>query len=197
MAIVHTGLVTESDGHELDEYLDRVLIGGREEREVTIVDYDPSWVERFTEERSRIQRALGPSARSVEHIGSTAVPGLAAKPIVDIIVSVDDPNDERTYRTQLEEAGYVLRVREPDHRMFRTPERDVHIHIWRSGSDDERRHLIFRDWLRSHPADRADYERTKRMLAGNWPDMNYYANAKSEVINQIMDTATRNRSRTT
>ncbi len=189
--------MAEADRRELDEHLDRVLIGGREEREVTIVDYDPSWVERFKEQRSRIRRALGPSARSVEHIGSTAVPGLAAKPIVDIIVSVDDPNDERTYRTQLQAAGYVLRVREPDHRMFQTPERDVHLHVWRSGSDDERRHLIFRDWLRTHPADRAAYEHTKRMLAGKWPDMNYYANAKSEVIGRIMDAATRNQSPTT
>ena len=80
---------------------------------------------------------MGPVARRIEHIGSTAVPELAAKPVVDVMLSVDDPEDESLYLSAMERAGYVLRVREPGHRMFRTPGRDVHVHVWKAGSDDE------------------------------------------------------------
>ncbi len=172
---------------DLDAVLNAVLIGGREEREIVIVDYSPTWARRFEEESARIAAALSTVACRIEHIGSTAVPGLAAKPIVDILVAVEDPEDEEAYVPALEGAGYVLRVREPGHRMFRTPGRDVHVHVWRSGSDDERRLLVFRDRLRRNPEDRLEYERTKRELAGRWSDMNYYAGAKSDVIDRIME----------
>jgi GrpB-like predicted nucleotidyltransferase (UPF0157 family) len=181
--------VSDSDAEELDAYLDAVLIGGREETTIEIVDYTPSWAARFDAERRRIALALGPTARRIEHVGSTAVPGLAAKPIVDIMVTVEDPDAETGYRAALEEAGYVLRVREPGHRMFRTPERDVHVHIWRAGGDDERRHLVFRDRLRADADDRADYERTKRSLVGRYTDMNHYAQAKTAVIERILGRA--------
>ena len=181
-------MTDDAPGH-LDEYLDRVLIGGRESREITIVDYDPAWPARFTQEHSRIA-ALGSVAKRVEHIGSTAVPGLGAKPIIDILVTVDDVEDESRYVPTLEAFAYVLRVREPGHRMFRTPARDVHVHVWRSGGEDERRHLLFRDWLRANTTDRNLYERTKRELARcSWPDMNYYAEAKSAVIAAILERA--------
>ena len=179
----------ERDSGGLDEHLDAVLIGGREPRVLEIVDYTPLWHERFETERRRIGDALGPTALRIDHVGSTAVPGLAAKPIVDIMVTVDDPDDESSYREQFEQIGYVLRVREPGHRMFRTRERHVHVHIWPAGSLDERRHLVFRDWLRSNAADRAEYERAKRSLVGLYPDMNYYANAKTAVIESIMQRA--------
>ena len=175
--------------NHLDEYLDRVLIGGRESREITIVEYDPAWPARFAQERLRIAE-LGSVAKRIEHIGSTAVPGLAAKPIIDILVTVDDVEDEACYVPTLEACGYVLRVREPDHRMFRTPARDVHVHVWRCGGDDERRHLLFRDWLRGNAPDRDLYEQTKRELARrSWADMNYYAEAKSAVIVAILERA--------
>lgn len=93
--------------------------------------------------------------------------------------------------SRFEQAGYRLRVREPGHRMFRTPARDVHVHLWPAGSDDEHRHLLFRDWLRAHPADRLEYERAKQALAGTWPDMNYYAEAKRLVIDRISERARR------
>jgi len=179
-----------TDAEELDRYLDTVLIGGREERDIEIVDYTPTWAARFETERRRISTALGSGARRIEHVGSTAVPGLAAKPVVDIMVTVDDPHDEADYREKLEDAGYVLRVREPGHRMFRTPQRDVQVHIWASGGADERRHLVFRDRLRSDPADRTEYERTKRSLAGRYTDTNHYAQAKTAVITSIMERAT-------
>jgi GrpB-like predicted nucleotidyltransferase (UPF0157 family) len=183
--------VEERRVEDLDAHLDLVLIGGREERVIEIVDYRPAWAERFEGERTRIDAALGSIARSIEHVGSTAVPGLGAKPIVDIMVTVDDPDDEPSYLPQLEQAGYLLRVREPEHRMLRTPELDVQVHIWTAGSDDERRHLTFRDRLRSSAEDRAEYERTKRELAGQYRDVNHYANAKGALIGQIIENANR------
>lgn len=181
--------VSEPEEPSFDECLDAALIGGRAERDIVVVDYSPAWRERFEAERRRIETALGTVARRIEHIGSTAVPGLAAKPIVDILVTVEDPEDESVYVPQLEGAGYVLRVREAGHRMLRTPERDVHVHVWPSGSDEERRYIVFRDRLRSHPEDRAEYEQTKRGLAGHWPDMNNYARAKGPVVERIMERA--------
>lgn len=173
--------------HHLDEVLNQVLIGGLEERLVVIADYDPDWLRRFEAERDRIRSALGPVALRVEHIGSTSVPGLAAKPIVDIVVTVADPDDEDVLVTALGPAGYELRVREPGHRMFRTPERDVHVHVWRDSDPEVDRHLRFRDRLRASPRDRAAYERLKRNLARQaWRDMNYYAEAKTELIEEIL-----------
>ncbi len=169
-----------------DDYLDAVLVGCREERELILVDYTPTWASRFASERVRILEALGDVARRVEHVGSTAVPGLAAKPTVDILVAVDDPDNEDGYLDAMEGTGYELRVREAGHRMLRTPERDVHVHVWKAGSDDERRHLLFRDWLRHAPDDRALYESVKRRFVGEtFTDMNYYARAKGPVIQEI------------
>lgn len=123
----------------------------------------------------------------VEHIGSTSVRGLAAKPIIDIDVSVSDLDDEEAWLPDLLTAGYVLRVREPGHVMVRTPERDVHVHVCATGSEWETRHLVFRDWLRTHPDDRQRYEDVKRALAGReWADMNDYADAKDDIVAEIM-----------
>ena len=170
-----------------DGYLDRVLVGGRERRPIAIVDYDPSWPQRFEAERERISTALGAVALRIEHIGSTAVPGLAAKAIVDVLVTVADPDDESRFEPALVAAGYELRVREPGHRMFRTPERDVHVHVWASDDAEVEKYLRFRDRLRASALDRAAYARLKRELAQReWNDMNHYAEAKSELIAQIL-----------
>lgn len=161
------------------------LIGGRERRAVVIEPYDPAWPDRFAQEARCIVDALSAIARRVEHIGSTSVPGLGAKPIVDVLVAVDDVDDERI-TPALERAGYVLRVRETGHRMFRRPDRSVHVHVWTAGSDDVERHLLFRDWLRVSAEDRARYESVKRDLARrDWDDMNDYADAKSPVVAEI------------
>jgi GrpB-like predicted nucleotidyltransferase (UPF0157 family) len=166
------------------------LIGGPEKREITLVEYDPRWPRRFVRERDRIATALGPTAVRIDHIGSTAVPGLAAKPIVDIAVSVPDVHDESSYLAGLECAGYELRVREPGHRMLRTAARDVHVHVWTAGGEWEQRHLNFRDRLRRSAEDRVLYERVKREIAArDWPTMNDYADAKSEVIGDILSRA--------
>ncbi len=176
----------------LDAQLDAVLIGGREPGIVRLVDYDAAWPARFESERARIGTALGPLALRIEHIGSTAVPGLAAKPIIDVLVEVDDPDAEARYAPLLESAGYLLRVREPSHRMFRTPPRDVHVHIWPPGSAESVDYLLLRDWLRAHADDRRLYEDAKRALAGRqWPDINSYAEAKSPVVEAIKARARR------
>ena len=176
-----------------DEPLETGLIGGVEKREIKIADYDPDWPQKFESHAKRIADALGPSALRIEHIGSTSVLGLAAKPIIDILVVVPDSADESAYLPQLEAAGYVLRVREPDwneHRMFRTPERDVHVHIYSAGCRENERCLIFRDRLRGNVDDRSRYEKTKRELAMKaWSDMNAYAEAKTMVIESIIAVA--------
>jgi GrpB-like predicted nucleotidyltransferase (UPF0157 family) len=162
------------------------LIGGQEHRTISIVPYDHSWPAMFERHRERIEKALGRQALRIDHIGSTAVVGLAAKPIIDIDLSVEDSEDERSYVPALERAEYRLRVRERGHRMLRTPQHDVHLHVCAIGSDWERRHLLFRDWLRADPDDRQLYAEAKRELAARgWPDMNAYATAKTEIIDAI------------
>ncbi|MGF0115203.1 GrpB family protein [Promicromonospora sp. Marseille-Q5078] len=163
------------------------LIGGVEKREIVIVEPDPRWPARFERESARILAALGTAAVRVDHVGSTAVPGLPAKPIVDIDLSVPDVEDEGAYLPALLAAGYVLRVREPGHRLVRTPELDVQVHICPAGSDWERRHLLFRDRLRHDADDRAAYAALKRELAArDWPSMNHYADAKGGLIAEIL-----------
>jgi GrpB-like predicted nucleotidyltransferase (UPF0157 family) len=175
---------------DLNAYLDQVLIGGRERRPVVIADYDPDWPARFERERARIAGAIGPSARRIEHVGSTSVPGLASKPIIDILVAVGDVADDATYVPALEAVGYVLRVREADHRMLRTPELDVHVHVWSETDPEIGRTLAFRDRLRASAEDRAAYEALKRELAQReWEDMNHYARAKGALIEEILGRA--------
>ena len=180
-----------ADSHEVDEeraaYLDRVLIGGREPAEISVVDYDERWPVRFREIAERVRRALGRDALAVEHIGSTSVPGLAAKPIVDVLLTVADVGDEAAYVPALESAGFLLRVREPAHRMVRTPARDVHVHVYEPDRPEVRDYLDLRDWLRVDAEDRELYAATKRTLARRpWNDMNDYADAKTDVISDIL-----------
>ncbi|MGA8245664.1 MAG: GrpB family protein [Nocardioides sp.] len=164
-----------------------VLIGGTEKRELALHGYDPAWQGRYDEHRGRITAALGARAEAVEHIGSTAVPGLSAKPIIDILVTVPDITAEEDYLVPLLDAGYRLRVREPGHRMVRTPDRDVHVHILEPDDPAAADYLLLRDRLRSHAADRLRYEETKgALLAQGLTDMNAYAEAKTSVIEDIL-----------
>ncbi|HEY8216864.1 MAG TPA: GrpB family protein [Acidimicrobiia bacterium] len=171
-----------------------VLVGENDPVEIVAADYDPAWPERFERQRHRIERALGARAIAIEHVGSTSVPGLAAKPIIDVCLVVADSSDEAAYVPPLETAGYELRVREPDwheHRMLRTPEHDVHVHVFSAGSSEIDRMLVFRDRLRSHPGDRDLYESTKRELAQrDWPTRQHYADAKTGVVAEIVHRAT-------
>lgn len=174
----------------LDEPSETGLIGGVENREIKIADYDSDWPKKFETHAKVIAAALGGSALRIEHVGSTSVPGLAAKPIIDILVVVSNSADESAYLPQLEAAEYVLRVREPEwneHRMFRTQEKDVHVHVYSAGCPEIQRNLTFRDRLRRNTDDRRRYEETKRELAAKeWPDMDAYAAAKTEVIESII-----------
>jgi GrpB-like predicted nucleotidyltransferase (UPF0157 family) len=170
--------------------LDGVLIGGREKVPVVVVNPDEQWPDRFRAVRERVRTALGASALRIEHIGSTSVPGLAAKPIIDVLVTVQDVEDEAAFVPRLEREGFVLRVREPGHRMVRTPARDVHVHLYEPDDEAVSAYLDLRDWLRVDADDRALYERTKRRLAmRTWADTNEYADAKTDVIQAILGRA--------
>ena len=164
---------------------------------IEIADYDRRWPELFAGEATNIRRALGSRALQVEHVGSTSVPGLAAKPIVDVLLVVADSAQEAAYVPALEAAGYTLRIREPEwneHRMLKglVEGRTVHLHVFSAGCDESARMLRFRDWLRTSDADRRLYERTKRELAQReWKRMQNYADAKTGVVEEIMARATR------
>jgi len=173
-----------------DEHVETGLIGGDEKVEIQIVDYDTGWPKKFEVHARVIAEALRRTALRLEHIGSTSVPGLAAKPIIDILVVVQNSADESSYLSRLEAAGYILRVREPhwnEHRMFRTHEKDVHVHVYSVGCAEIQRVLTFRDRLRTNIDDRRRYEKTKRELAAKeWPNMDAYARAKTAVIESII-----------
>lgn len=170
--------------------LDEVLIGGREQRRIEVIDYDVAWPSRFEYFAERVRAALGNRALAVEHIGSTAVVGLAAKPIIDMLLVVHDVQDESAYVVALGGAGFSLRVREPNHRMLRTAEKDVHLHVFEPGSAEIDAYLDLRDWLRASAEDRALYAARKKELARQkWSDMNYYADAKSETVQAILGRA--------
>jgi len=182
----------------IEERIRKFVIGEVESPAIVVMDYDPAWPERFRQEETKIRAALGETALTIEHIGSTSVPGLAAKPIVDILVVVKDSGDEASYVPALESAGYVLRVREPDfheHRMLRTAAKDVHVHVFSPESPEIDRYLLLRDHLRENEEDRGLYARTKRDLASkDWPSMQHYAEAKTEVIEGIITRAAARRS---
>lgn len=162
---------------------------------ILIVDYDPEWPRLFEREAERIQAVLGDRVLLIEHVGSTSVPGLAAKPRIDMLLVVADSADEPAYVPALEAAGYVLCIREPDwyeHRVFKGPDTDVNLHVFSAGCPEIDRMLLFREWLRSNGADRQLYERTKRELARkDWKYTQNYADAKTIVIEEILARAQR------
>lgn len=152
---------------------------------VELSAYDPGWPREFEKHRVRLTAALGARATAIEHVGSTSVPGLAAKPIVDILVAGAAPED-RDVRTALEGAGYRLAVLEPGHEMYKPPGGGAHVHLW-SDPSDARRLLLFRDWLRTHPEDCALYEHVKRKFAErHWETADHYAQAKTAVVQTIL-----------
>jgi GrpB-like predicted nucleotidyltransferase (UPF0157 family) len=175
-----------------DEEIQAYTVGERKPHDapITLAEYDPEWPALFEREARRIRAALGDTVVRLEHTGSTSVPGLAAKPIIDIILIVPDSGAEATYVPQLEAAGYVLRIREPEwheHRVFKGPDTDVNLHVFSAGSVELERMVGFRDWLRSNPDDRELYERTKRELAARtWRHVQHYADAKTDVVEEII-----------
>jgi GrpB-like predicted nucleotidyltransferase (UPF0157 family) len=179
-----------------DEQIRAVSLGEPPQyREIVISDYDPAWPQWFDRAALVIREALGETALELHHVGSTSVPGLAAKPLIDVNLVVADTTDEAAYVPQLEAVGYVLRVREPDwyeHRLLRGQDPPVNLHVFPSGCEEVERMLVFRDRLRTNDADRELYERTKRELAAKeWKYVQNYADAKSEVVRQILESAKR------
>jgi GrpB-like predicted nucleotidyltransferase (UPF0157 family) len=160
---------------------------------IEVTAYDESWPARFAEWRARLAAALRPAAIRIEHVGSTAVPGLAAKPIIDIQVSVANLEDEASYVPAIEASGVRLRAREPGHRYLRPPAdrpRAVHVHVCEAGSAWERDHLLFRDYLRAHPVARDTYAGLKLQLAQRYPDDRLaYTDAKSAFILDALEAA--------
>jgi GrpB-like predicted nucleotidyltransferase (UPF0157 family) len=157
---------------------------------VQLVDYDPDWPRRFQREADRIRAVLGERVVQLEHVGSTSVPGLAAKPIIDIMLIVPDSADEPAYIPDLEAAGYLLVIREPDwyqHRCFKGPDTNINLHVYSPGCPEIERYLLFRDRLRGHPGDREHYQRVKRELVErDWTYVQQYADAKTEVVEAII-----------
>jgi GrpB-like predicted nucleotidyltransferase (UPF0157 family) len=175
-----------------EEQIQAVSVGGaaRHDKPIALVDYDPQWPILFAREEARIRSILGDRVVTLEHTGSTSVPGLAAKPIIDIAMAVPDSADEAAYVRLLHAAGYRLTIREPDwheHRLFKGPDTNINLHTFSAGSAEIDRMVAFRDWLRAHPDDRALYERTKRELATRtWAYVQNYADAKTAVIEEII-----------
>ncbi|MEU2123866.1 GrpB family protein [Nocardia niwae] len=167
---------------------------------VVVEGYNPVWPDWYAEEEAAIRAALGDVALRIEHTGSTSVPGLAAKALIDILLLVPEAADEAAYLPALEAAGYALRIRQPGWYQHRCLVRrvgagapwDVNLHVLspESGAPEIERILAFRDWLRTHDDDRVYYERTKRELAQReWKFVQHYANAKSTVIEEILGRA--------
>jgi GrpB-like predicted nucleotidyltransferase (UPF0157 family) len=158
---------------------------------IPIDEYNPQWPEYYRREEVQIRQALGDRALQIEHAGSTAVPGLPAKPVIDIVLAVADSADEGSFVKPLELAGYWLCIREPhwhEHRMFRkTTDPAVNLHVFSEGCVEMKRMLRFRDWLRTNAGDRDLYLHTKRDLAGRqWDSVDQYAEAKGPVVREIM-----------
>jgi GrpB-like predicted nucleotidyltransferase (UPF0157 family) len=160
---------------------------------INLAPYNPEWPRMYATLERQIREALGATALTIEHVGSTSVPGLSAKPIIDVVLIVPDSAHEAAYVPPLERAGFVLRIREPDwfeHRMLKSSGVGGNIHVFSRACPEIDRVLAFRDWLRVNADDRKLYERTKQDLAARtWKYVQNYADAKSEVVAEILGRA--------
>lgn len=178
-----------------DEYVKKVVVSGNIEHNQTILlkPYDDRWPALFKREKNRISKILKDRALMIEHIGSTSVPGLTAKPIIDILLVVDDAGKEELYVNDLCEHGYILRIKEPDfenHHMFKGPDTDINLHVFSKGSKEIEKYLLFRNYLRHHADARQLYEDTKKELAKKtWKYVQNYADAKTDVVQKILKAA--------
>ena len=160
---------------------------------ILLAEYDPDWPRLFEREADRIRGALGNRALQIEHVGSTSVPGLAAKPVIDTALGVADSADESEYVPNLESAGYVLRIREPgwyEHRLLKGSDTNVNLHVFSQNCPEIQRMLDFRDRLRENSTDRELYEGAKRELAAkDWKHVQNYADAKTTIVEEILTRA--------
>lgn len=157
---------------------------------IHLADPDPAWAEHYRHEQERISSAIGHTALTVEHVGSTSVPHLAAKPIIDILLLVPDSRDEEEYLPALLGIGYAFERREPhwhEHRLLRAADPAVNLHVFSAHDPEAARMVLFRDHLRRDEADRRLYESTKRQLAQQqWTSIQHYADAKTHVVSGIL-----------
>ncbi len=143
-------------------------VSSRPQRRIEIVEPDPAWPAQFAQVATLIRDALGPAALTIQHVGSTSVADLPAKPIIDVNLVVADPTAEDAYVPALESAGFQFLYREPrwyEHRFFGLTEPYTNLHVFGPEAAEPKRHALFRDWLRAHPNDRAKYAAVKREAA--------------------------------
>ncbi len=173
------------------DYLEKVTIGSIDELSGQIIlhEYNPHWETDFRHEKARIEKALRSKDIIVEHVGSTSVPGLCAKPVIDMLLLVKDSTDEDSYVRPLQDIGYTLRIREPEwfeHRMFKGKSPEVNLHVFSVGCEEAVRMIVFRNWLRNNTTDCELYAAAKKKLAvRNWKYIQEYADAKSEIVREI------------
>ena len=161
---------------------------------IEVAEPDPTWPATFELLAARIRAALGDRALAVEHVGSTSVPGLAAKPIIDIDVTVADPREEPDYVPGLEAAGFRLRLRERgwhEHRLLVVDDPRANVHVFGPDCPEAIRHRLLRDWLIEHPDDRDRYAAAKRESARQsnavGEEVMTYNHRKEPVIRDILD----------
>jgi GrpB-like predicted nucleotidyltransferase (UPF0157 family) len=160
--------------------------------EVRVEVHDPSWPARYELIAGRIRTSLGAAVLALDHVGSTSVPGLDAKPIIDVDLTVSDGAAEASYVPALAECGFRLAIREPwwyGHRLLRGSEPACNLHVWSPDCPEPVRHVIFRDWLRANPDECEVYVRAKRAAAAqtleSGGDGEAYNARKQAVIRQI------------
>lgn len=171
-----------------DEEIAAARVSAPAAERVEVVPPDPAWPAAYDVVRRRIEAALGDRALEVRHVGSTSVPGLHAKPVIDVDVTVADTAAEPDYLAALEEAGFVLTVREPAHRCLRLAEPRTNLHLWDPGHPEPRRHVLFRDWLATHGDDLAAYGDLKcRLSEEGFSDVMQYNNRKAALIYDIYE----------
>jgi GrpB-like predicted nucleotidyltransferase (UPF0157 family) len=181
-------------GSTRDDEIEAARVGElgptRADGPIHLAEYDPAWPGLYEREAARIRSILGDRVLRLEHVGSTSIPGLAAKPVIDIVLAVPDSADEAAYVTPLVAGGYVLRIREPgwfEHRVLNGPDTKVNLHVFSDGCPEIERMLAFRDRLRTHDDERRQYEEVKRDLAArHWTYVQHYADAKGEVVEAII-----------
>jgi GrpB-like predicted nucleotidyltransferase (UPF0157 family) len=178
---------------ETDEEMAAIRLSGTvtaHNAQIYLAPYDPTWPAQYEAETAKIRAALGERAIVLEHVGSTSIPGMSAKPLLDILLAVADSSDEDAYVPTLTAQGYRLHLREPDweqHRVMKGEWPFVNLHVFTIGSPEIRRMVGFRYRCRAHPEERRLYEETKRQLASQvWRHVQHYANAKGEVVEAII-----------
>jgi len=178
-----------------DEQIARATVGEPTllNGKIILADPDPIWPDLYDREAARIRSILGEKVLLLEHVGSTSVPELVAKPILDLLLVVANSSDEASFVPALEAEGYVLRIREPDwfeHRLLKGPDADINLHVFSQGAVEVDRMIAFRDHLRKDRGDRQRYDDVKRELAQrDWKYVQNYADAKSDIVAEIMGRA--------